>query len=312
VRIGKSIKELRSMQVPNPWRAMGPWLTNRCLVMVHAWRGTGKTYFALGLAKAIATGGRFLKWDNEVPFRVAYFDGEMGAANLQPRMAEIDPSESIPSDFLHFITFEDCGGSIWNLADPIDQKKYSEVLSEFDIAIIDNLSCCARPVGRFDNEFTLTERVKAWANVERSREKSIIFIHHSGKSGAQRGTSSREDNLDTVINLIKPRFQPDENISSFEIHFEKARNFHGADQQAIHVDFGTTDREIGWKWMPLKEKQAENTASLLNRGWSQSDIANYLGISLGEVRQYAKSCGDFIEHKKLELGSAKDEDFDLF
>jgi hypothetical protein len=37
-----------------------------------------------------------------------------------------------------------------------------------------------------------------WLLAQRRAGKSVLVIHHSGKSGAQRGTSRREDTLDTA------------------------------------------------------------------------------------------------------------------
>ena len=56
---------------------------------------------------------------------------------------------------------------------------------------------------------------------------SVLFIHHAGKGGQQRGTSRREDVLDTVIAMRKPAdFNPGDG-AYFEIHFEKARGLYG-------------------------------------------------------------------------------------
>ena len=57
--------------------------------MVHAWRGVGKTYFALGAAYAVASGGAFLKWRAERPRKVLYVDGEMPGAAIKERLAAI-------------------------------------------------------------------------------------------------------------------------------------------------------------------------------------------------------------------------------
>jgi len=40
---------------------LGPWLRKQKLAMVHAWRGVGKTHFALGVAYAVASGAA-VKW----------------------------------------------------------------------------------------------------------------------------------------------------------------------------------------------------------------------------------------------------------
>jgi len=42
--------------------------------------------------------------------------------------------------------------------------------------------------------------------------KSVFFVHPAGKSGTQRGSSRKEDVLDTVINLRRPPdYSPDRN-----------------------------------------------------------------------------------------------------
>ena len=53
---------------------------------------------------------------------------------------------------------------------------------------------------------------------------SVLLIHHAGVNGRQRGTSRREDALDTVIALRRPEDYSPEEGARFEIHFEKLRN----------------------------------------------------------------------------------------
>jgi hypothetical protein len=65
-------------------------------------------------------------------------------------------------------------------------------------------------------------------NLRRSGTTTLI-VHHSGKGGQQRGTSRREDVLDTVISLRRPDgYDPTEGARS-EVHYEKSRGFTGAD-----------------------------------------------------------------------------------
>jgi hypothetical protein len=49
-------------------------------------------------------------------------------------------------------------------------------------------------------------------------------VHHAGANGRQRGTSRREDALDTVIALRRPEDYSPEQGARFEVHFEKLRN----------------------------------------------------------------------------------------
>src|SRR5215468_5734601 len=48
--------------------------------------------------------------------------------------------------------------------------------------------------------------------------------YHAGTNGRQRGTSRREDALDTVIALRRPEDYSPEQGARFEVHFEKLRN----------------------------------------------------------------------------------------
>src|SRR5215217_2562002 len=60
--VSLEIGELLTYSFPFQEPLLGPWLRKQTLAMVHAWRGVGKTHFALGVAYAVASGGKFLKW----------------------------------------------------------------------------------------------------------------------------------------------------------------------------------------------------------------------------------------------------------
>ena len=68
-----------------------------------------------------------------------------------------------------------------------------------------------------------------------SANKSVLVIHHGGKSGQQRGTSRKEDVLDTVIALRKPPDYQADQGARFEIHFEKSRGFFGPEAEPFEV-----------------------------------------------------------------------------
>src|SRR6478672_3954049 len=63
-----------------------------------------------------------------------------------------------------------------------------------------------------------------WLLMLRRRGIAVLFIHHAGTNGRQRGTSRREDALDTVIALRRPEDYLPEQGARLEIHFEKLRN----------------------------------------------------------------------------------------
>jgi len=50
-----------------------------------------------------------------------------------------------------------------------------------------------------------------------------MLLHHTGKEGQQRGTSSREDNIDISIILKRPFSYTAEDGARFVVHFTKWR-----------------------------------------------------------------------------------------
>src|SRR5471032_881338 len=83
-----------------------PILTSKSLVLLYGPRGVGKTFVALGIAWAAATGGRFLGWQAPKPRRVVYIDGEMAAADLRDRLRLFGaPPEIGPGTMPDTLTF---------------------------------------------------------------------------------------------------------------------------------------------------------------------------------------------------------------
>jgi putative DNA primase/helicase len=81
--------ELLTMQIPPRDYALAPVLPMPGLAMLYGPRGTGKTYVALSIALAIASGGTALRWQAPSPRGVLYVDGEMPAGQLQERLARL-------------------------------------------------------------------------------------------------------------------------------------------------------------------------------------------------------------------------------
>jgi DNA replication protein DnaC len=67
-------EELLKASFPPRNVMLAPWLPDKGLAMIYGTRGVGKTWFALSIAHAIASGGEFLCWRAPRPRRVVYFD----------------------------------------------------------------------------------------------------------------------------------------------------------------------------------------------------------------------------------------------
>jgi putative DNA primase/helicase len=132
--------------------------------------------------------------------------------------------------------------------------------------------------------------MQAWALRQRAQGRTVLFIHHAGKGGAQRGTSRREDVLDTVIALRRPAEYTPEQGATFEVHFEKSRGIYGEDVRPFEASLTTSpDGRMSWTTRSLEDSTLERVVALLNDGLSQKEVAIELGINKSNVCRHAKT-----------------------
>ena len=78
--------ELLQSDIPEKEYLISTFIPKASFGMVFAQRGIGKSWFALGLAKAIATGAdTFLGWQVHEKGDVLFIDGEMSLVDLKER-----------------------------------------------------------------------------------------------------------------------------------------------------------------------------------------------------------------------------------
>ena len=220
-----TLNQLLDLELPPRSFLLEPWLQTGALVMVHAERGRGKTFFALSTAISVASGRPFGSWKAPKPHKVAYIDGEMPAVDMQDRMQRLwGKTEECKANLkclLHGVQ----SGQIPDLATLEGQKAIEPDLKDMDLIVLDNLSTLVR--SGIENEAESWQVVQDWLIRLRSMGKTVLLVHHSGKKGAQRGTSKREDVMDVVIKLQRMGDYTPEQGARFRVEFEKARNLHG-------------------------------------------------------------------------------------
>jgi hypothetical protein len=297
-----------AMELPPRDTMMTPWLMTQSLNMIYGWRGVGKTHVNLGISYALACGGKFLNWKADKPRRVLLVDGEMPAPALQERLAAIIASNGAEPGpgYLSIVTPDLQSGAMPDLSTYVGQEAISEVAERVnaELIVIDNLSCLVRGGGR-ENDAESWLSVSEWALLQRQAGRSILFIHHSGKNGQQRGTSKREDLLDVVISLRRPPDYDPAAGACFEIHYEKARHLSGNDVDPIEAQLTVDSRGMStWAWRAVSESTFDRVVSLANDGLSQSEIAIELELNRSTVLRAWRKADDagLLENKATTRG----------
>jgi hypothetical protein len=287
------LKEFLHLSIKPREMLLDPILPEKGLAMLYASRGTGKTHVALGIGYAIATGTKFLKWTAPKARRVLLIDGEMPAAALQERLAsivtsapevELDPRniQILAGDLIE-------ARGIGNLASTEVQVEIDRWLDGVDLLVLDNLSSLTTVIR--DNDAESWGPIQEWLLKLRRRGISVLIVHHAGKGGQQRGTSRREDVLDTSISLRHPADYSPVEGARFEIHLEKARGVHGEAAKPFEAKFDVRDGKAMWTTRELEDANRARVQALLDDGLSVRDIADETGIPKSTVHRIKKATG---------------------
>lgn len=276
------------LAAPLPERAsiLDPILSAKSLALLYGPRGLGKTFLALGIAWAAASGGSFLGWRASRPHRVVYVDGEMAAVDMQRRLQLFGP----PPPSLDLMLADLHPGALPDLARADGQHSLMDAWGRPELVVLDNLSSLAGFQGDPDGWNSL----QRFLILQRRLGRAMLLVHHANKKGFQRGTGRREDVLDLVMAMRRPDDYVARDGARFEIHFEKARGLHGAAvdpiEARLETDTNTTtdDTVAGgtttarWSFTPARERAVDRVARLLGDGTTVAGIARQLGISRSE------------------------------
>ena len=195
-----------------------------------------------------------------------------------------------------------------NLSLEEGQKAIEPLLEDIDLVILDNLSTLL--TSRSETASDAWVPMQNWLLKLRREGISVLVIHHAGTNGRQRGTSRREDALDTVIALRRPEDYSPEQGARFEIHFEKLRNrVDAAGATPFEARLETLDADgqqsIRWSSSDLKPPMLMQAAELFGEGLTVREVAAALRISKSEAgRLRIRALQDGL------LSPAGDGDFD--
>lgn len=295
-------KALAALEIPERRRHL-PFLPERGIIMVHGSRGIGKSMFGLGMASALVTGDPFLRWPVTSPAGVLYVDGEMALDEVRTRAVALMPRPPIAP--LYFLTGEMVYHRLQRdlvLTSIGMQAAVGKILDdhpEIRVIFLDNISCLFS--GLDEDRKSSWEPIASWVLLLRHRGLSVVLIHHSGKGGQQRGTSGREDALDSVIQLSWPSEYSAQEGCRFELRFTKSRSVKGEEVAPLDVRLEEVNGALTWTYRLLEESKLDQVKRLLADGVDRvSDIAEELGITWGyasKLKRQAESGGPSRERE---------------
>jgi len=271
--------EMLNTNFPTQKSLLGEWLKQPSLVLLHAKYGVGKTHIAFNTAFAVATGGSFLRWKTDgVPRKVLYIDGEMPCSMLQDRLKlmQIQNPGNPPPDNLLLLPFDyQDMRTMPDLSTIEGQKEVDPYTEGVDLIVIDNKGSLMR-TGK-ENEAESWAIPEQWLMKQRRAGRTVILVHHSGKSGEQRGTSKIGDCQDVIIKLSK-----DKDTNGFHISWEKYR---GKPNDNIKDFVASLDDLGGWKTQTSEDILVNKVLNLLKEGATLKDISSELEITPWQARK---------------------------
>jgi RecA-family ATPase len=280
-----------AQDVPKPLEhVLYPCLPTQGIGWVYAATGLGKTLFTLNLAYAIAGGGNFLKYSCPKPRRVLYVDGEMAYSQLHSRIMQISSVQGELYSNEHFMVLTP--DKVYPMRVPhidteMGQEVYVKLIEKYNIEVIifDNLSM----LSSFDeNKSSEWKPIQDWLLYLRSMGKTIIVVHHSGKSGDYRGTSRMLDCADMAVALEPVNHDKLESedplIKQFKISYKKARIFGGKEALPLEVSL---DNGF-WSYKSMEQTEMDKVVEMSSLGLSQRDMARDSGISQSKICRLLK------------------------
>lgn len=293
--IGSILSEdaLKNLKIKPIKKYLGP-ICEGTLGEIFGPRGIGKTFLRDAISLCLTRKLDMGPFKCENPAGVLIVDGEMSLNLLKERQASLSQNVCEPLKTLDIISNEHlyrAGSPIINLADESWRNAFIELIKttggRCDVIIFDNLSSFLPGVKENDQD--------AWGPINgfllqlRWMGKAVIFIHHAGKSGDQRDTSGREDQLDFVLKLTLPAGYDPEEGCRFDATFTKSRSLTGPEVAPFTFEI-TTHPHGGLTWTVTNQRESRKQMiiALLGNGTTQKDVADITGVGKSYVSQVRK------------------------
>jgi replicative DNA helicase len=283
--------------------AIEPLLSSRGTGEIFAWRGTGKSYITTQMAVDISLGRPMMfgghkggggHWPISRAYRTLYVYGEMDDSEIQERniaIAKMNGGQQ-PTDEQLGTMCKDYQKNWRPKISSARDRKYIEdriFTYGYEGVILDNISTLW-PTSQ-ENQSDRSAILAEWFTDLNQRGIWIIFLHHAGKSGEQRGDSEKEDMLSFVLKLRRPaNYKPDEQLR-VEVHVEKNRHKCSQPKMLMPFEIQLAKNPRGeqeWITRPAKEAQLIAAFEMFKNKMPPMFVAQEVGVSKATIYRYHK------------------------
>ncbi len=226
--------QLIEANIPPAEPLLSPWLKRGTIALLVAKAGIGKTWAALTIAQALATGSTaFGRWNASQPRRVLYLDGEMSLEAMQERLQKLKATgDNIDNIILYNPDLDRDSPSI-NIANAEAQQRILYTIKEcnIDCVIIDNVASLYRTGADSNSAESWAVMQEFLLKLRREKLGAVVVDHLPKSEGANsaRGTSAKNDVIDFGLILARPDGYQQEDGAVFVVEFTKTRGLYGAD-----------------------------------------------------------------------------------
>jgi len=293
--------------------------------MVFAPTGVGKSWFAMGVAAAVAGGGNFGHWSAPEPRNVLYIDGEMDLSDLKGRFQAIVEAAdgvdkiSLLSNLKLFARHDQPENSRFpDFGSEEESERIIKLVrsNRPDLVVLDNLSTLAtvddnNASEAWDPFLRLLQRIRAAG-------AAVFVVHHSNKGGETYHGSSKIPVMFDALVRLRPDPRPLVRTgAAFMLDFTKTRMLTEDAGKTYNIGF----EDNSWCWDLLVSQEVRSLVQRILAGefQTQKQAAEVLNISPGEVsKKLTDACNAGIITRQAIQGAlqaARDvaaEDHELF
>jgi hypothetical protein len=277
------------------------WFREQESIMLYSPPGVGKSFFALGLALAVAGGGQMFDcWSAPQARKVLYVDGEMPIDDIQERIKKLLPAvkgnTEAAQQNLSILSrqAQAADAKFPDLSQDDGQTCLLHQTKGFDLLVLDNLSTLASIYDE-NSAGNFNDIVKFLLQVKQSKT-ACLLVHHSNKSGANyRGSTKLATTFEVIIGLeAKQETRPDRHsVTKFILSWDKYRGKRDkttATPQELTIGDSSNSNRYIWSCEPSPDGQVASMIRLLQSGncCTQKELAELMGVHESSVSRLIK------------------------